>query len=244
MKNVKLIIEYDGTNYSGWQRQDNAITIQQKLEEAIEIVTGNFSGAIGSSRTDAGVHARGFVCNFFTNSRIPSSNFKMVLNAALPEDIVILDSTEVDSSFHARFDSIGKKYSYTIITGNNPPVIGRQYVYYFRRKLNVEKMRDSCKYFIGTYDFSAFKKKGSSAKSSVRTIKELTVSKEENLVRFNVMGDGFLYNMVRIIVGTLLEVGVEKFKPEYVSDILASKDRAKAGKPVPAKGLCLEKVFY
>ncbi|WP_368489067.1 tRNA pseudouridine(38-40) synthase TruA [Clostridium sp. BJN0013] len=244
MKNIKLVIEYDGTNYSGWQRQHNAITIQQRLEEAVEKATGEFSQVIGSSRTDAGVHAKEFVCNFFTTSKIPTSNIKMVLNTLLPEDIAVLESREVDSSFHSRFFTTGKEYSYTIVTGDRPPVIGRQYVYYFRRKLDMEKIRNSCKYFIGTHDFSAFKKKGSSAKSSVRTIKKLTVLKEKNIIKFNIVGDGFLYNMVRIIVGTLLEVGLGRFSVEYVKDILESKDRSKAGKPVPARGLCLEKVFY
>ena len=244
VKNIKLVIEYDGTNYSGWQRQDNAITVQQRLEEAIKKVTGEFSKIIGSSRTDAGVHARGFVCNFFTNSKVPASNIKMVLNTALPEDIAVLDSKEMDNSFHSRYFTTGKEYSYTIVTGDRPPVIGRQYVYYFKRKLDIEKIKNSCGYFIGTHDFSAFQKKGSSVKSPIRTIQKLTVSKKENLIRFNIVGDGFLYNMVRIIVGTLLEVGLERFSVEYVKDILESKDRSNAGKPVPAKGLCLEKVFY
>lgn len=244
MKNIMLTIEFDGTNYSGWQRQNNAVTVQQKLEEAIQKTTGSFSEVIGASRTDAGVHARGFVCNFFTNSKIPGSNFKMALNGVLPKDIVVLNAREVNESFHSRFNSLGKKYVYTIITGNNRPAIGRQYVYYFRRKLNIDNMKSSCKYFIGTHDFSAFKKKGSSAKSSVRTIRELTIVQENNLIKFSIVGNGFLYNMVRIIVGTLLEVGVGRFSPEYVKDILESKDRSKAGKPAPALGLCLEKVFY
>ncbi|MCI1944719.1 tRNA pseudouridine(38-40) synthase TruA [Clostridium luticellarii] len=244
MKNIKLTIQYDGTNYSGWQRQKNAVTVQEKLENAIRETTGSFSATIGSSRTDAGVHAKEFVCNFFTDSKIPAPNFKMVLNGVLPEDIVVLKSERVDDSFHARFQSIGKKYIYTIITGNNRPVIGRQYVYYFRRKLDVEKIKMACKYFLGIHDFSAFKKKGGSVRSSVRTISEMEVTVEGKLIKFSVIGDGFLYNMVRIMVGTLLEVGVGRFQPEDIKYILESKDRTKAGKPVPALGLCLEKVFY
>ncbi|CAB1261695.1 tRNA pseudouridine(38-40) synthase TruA [Clostridium sp. MT-14] len=244
MKNIKLTIQYDGTNYSGWQRQKNAVTVQEKLEDAIRETTGSFSETIGSSRTDAGVHAKEFVCNFFTDSKIPATNFKMVLNGVLPEDIVVLKSERMDDNFHARFHSIGKKYVYTIITGNNRPVIGRQYVYYFRRKLDIEKIKIACKYFLGMHDFSAFKKKGGSVRSSVRTISEMTVVQEGKLIKFNVIGNGFLYNMVRIMVGTLLEVGVGRFKPEDVKYILESKDRSRAGKPVPARGLCLEKVFY
>lgn len=244
MKNIKLIIEYDGTNYSGWQRQKNSITIQEKIEKVIKKSTGESCKTIGSSRTDAGVHARGFVCNFLTNSKIPPHNFKMVLNKLLPDDIVVLKSEEVDGSFHSRYDSKGKKYTYTIISGDNRPAIGRNYMYYFYRKLNIENMKKACRYFIGTHDFSAFKSSGSSAKTSVREITEFTMVKEENFIRFSVTGNGFLYNMVRIMVGTVLEVGVGRFKPEDIKLILESRDRSKAGKPVPARGLCLEKVFY
>lgn len=244
MKNIKLIIEYDGTNYSGWQRQKNAMTIQQKLEEAIHKATGKFCETTGSSRTDAGVHAKEFVCNFFTDSSIPPSNFKLVLNGILPKDIAVIKSEEVDINFHSRYNSIGKKYTYTIITGNNRPAIGRNYMYYMYRTLNLENMQRACKFFIGTHDFSAFKSNGSSVKTSVRTISEFIIVKENNLIKFSVIGNGFLYNMVRIMVGTLLQVGVGKFKPEYIDVILKSKDRSLAGKPAPASGLCLEKVFY
>ncbi|MBP2033090.1 tRNA pseudouridine38-40 synthase [Clostridium algifaecis] len=244
MKNIKLTIEYDGTNYSGWQRQKNAMTIQEKLEEAIRKATGKLCETIGASRTDAGVHARGFVCNFFTDSSIPPDNFKMVLNGILPEDIVVIKSEQVDANFHSRYNSTGKKYTYTIITGGNRPAIGRNYMYYFYRKLNFENMKKACKFLIGTHDFSAFKSNGSSVKTSVRTVTEFTVVKEDNFIKFSVVGNGFLYNMVRIMVGTILQVGLEKFEPEYVNVILKSKDRSKAGKPAPARGLCLEKVFY
>ncbi|WP_446897979.1 tRNA pseudouridine(38-40) synthase TruA [Clostridium sp. LBM24168] len=244
MKNIKLIVEYDGTNYSGWQKQKNAMTIQEKLEKAIKKSTGELCETIGSSRTDAGVHARGFVCNFLTNSKIPPNNFKMVLNKLLPDDIVVLKSEEVDVSFHSRYDSKGKKYTYTIITGSNRPAIGRNYMYYYYRKLNIEDMKKACKYFIGEHDFSAFKSSGSSIKTSVRKIIEFTIVEKRNLLRFSVVGNGFLYNMVRIMVGTVLEVGAGRFKPEDIEVILASKDRSKAGKPVPPQGLCLEKVFY
>ncbi len=244
MKNIKLTIQYDGTNYSGWQRQKNAVAVQEKLENAIKKVTGKFSGVIGSGRTDAGVHAREFVCNFFTDSKIPAPNFEMVLNGVLPDDIVVLKSEHVDDNFHARFCSKGKRYVYTVITGDNRPAIGRQYVYYFRRKLNLEKIQMACGYFLGTHDFSAFKKKGGTVRSPIRTISEMTAVQKGKFIKFSVTGNGFLYNMVRIMVGTLLEVGVGRFKPEDVKYILESGDRAKAGEPAPAKGLCLEKVFY
>lgn len=244
MRNIKLTIEYDGTNYAGWQRQKNAVTIQQKVEQAIEDVIGKVSEAIGSSRTDAGVHAKGFVCNFLTESKIPADKFKKALNSFLPEDIVILKSEEVEINFHARFNSLGKTYEYTILTGEQRPAIGRNYMYYFHRKLSIESMRSGLRYILGTHDFSAFKNAGSSVKTSVRTIKELDIVEDGNIIRFIITGDGFLYNMVRIIVGTLLEVGVGRFKPEDVLDILNSKDRSKAGRSVPANGLCLKEVFY
>lgn len=245
MRNVKLVIEYDGTNYSGWQRQNNAITIQEKIEEAIRVSTGKFSEVFGSSRTDAGVHARGFVCNFLTDSKIPPENFRMVLNKLLPDDIVILESREVDINFHSRYNSIGKKYTYTIITGKNRPAIGRNYMYYFYKKLNLENMKKSCKYFIGTHDFSAFKSSGSSVRNSVRTVTEFSMYiQKKNIIKFDIVGNGFLYNMVRIMVGTVLEVGVGRFRPNDIIRILKSRDRSQAGRPVPARGLCLEKVFY
>lgn len=244
MRNIKLVIEYDGSNYAGWQKQNKEITIQQKIEEAVERVTGVFSEVIGSSRTDAGVHAKGFVCNFLTESRIPSERFKKALNSFLPDDIVIIKSEEVDLDFHARYDSTGKRYVYTVMLGKQRPAIGRNYVYYFHRDLDIDKMKEAAKNFIGTHDFSAFKKSGSSAKTSVRTISQVNILEDENIIKFTIVGDGFLYNMVRIMVGTLLEVGVGRFEPKYLVEILKSKDRTKAGKSVPASGLCLEDVFY
>jgi tRNA pseudouridine38-40 synthase len=244
VKNIKLVMEYDGTNYCGWQRQNNAESIQQKVEEAIQRATGAFSKVIGASRTDAGVHAKEFVCNFFTDSTIPSDNLKMVLNSFLPKDIVIVESKEVDKEFHSRYGSVGKKYIYTVLNASHRPAIERNYVYYFNRHLDIEKMKKASKYFLGTHDFSAFKKKGSSVKTSIRTIKELDIDKSEDYIKFSIIGDGFLYNMVRIIVGTLLEVGVGRFKPEDIVDIINSKDRSRAGKSVSACGLTLEKVFY
>lgn len=244
LRNIKLIIEYDGTNYAGWQRQNNAVAIQQKIEEVIERVTGSFSEVIGSSRTDSGVHAKGFVCNFYTKSRIPSRNFKIALNGFLPEDIVVIKSEEVDKNFHSRYDSLGKKYVYTVVVGTERPAIGRNYVYYFRRSLNIEKMREASKYFLGTHDFSAFKSVGSSVKTSVRTIKELQIIQSEKTIKFSIVGDGFLYNMARTIVGTLLDVGSGRFTPDCMTNIINSKDRSKAGKSAPAAGLCLEEVYY
>jgi tRNA pseudouridine38-40 synthase len=244
MKNIKLILEYDGTNYAGWQRQKNAVTVQQTLEDTIEKLTGEKVETVGSSRTDSGVHARGFVCNFLTSSSIPTSSFREAINSKLPRDITVICSEEVPTEFHSRYSSTGKKYSYTILNRVQPPAIGRNYVYHYKHQLDVEAMKKACNYFIGTHDFSAFRSTGSSVKTSTRTITNAVVAKDSNKIIFYVEADGFLYNMVRIIVGTLIEVGTGKLDPENIKNIIDSKDRKKAGKTAPANGLCLEEVFY
>lgn len=244
MKNIKLIVEYDGTNYCGWQRQKNGKTIQETIENAIVEVTGEDVKLIGSSRTDAGVHAKMYVCNFSTSSTIPPDKIGIVISHKLPEDIVILKSEEVDSTFHSRYSSKGKMYSYTILNRNERAAIGRNYAYQYGRNIDIEAMKKAAVYFLGKHDFSAFKSTGSSVKDNIRTITEVRVEKDGDYIKIYVSGDGFLYNMVRIMVGTLLEVGEKKVNPEYVREIIESKDRKKAGKVVPAKGLCLEKVFF
>lgn len=244
MRNIKLTIEYDGTNYLGWQKQKNGATIQGILEEAIKLLTKEEIELVGSSRTDTGVHAKAFIANFKTNSTIPADKFREAINHKLPEDIVIIKSEEVDINFHSRYDAKGKTYSYSIINRDIYPAIGRNYLYHVKKKLNINSMKEACKYFIGTYDFSAFKSSGSSVKTSIRTIKDLHIDEKNEIIKIYVTGDGFLYNMVRIIVGTLLMVGNNKIKPEEITNIIESKDRQKAGICVPAKGLTLEKVYY
>lgn len=244
MKNIKLTMEYDGTNYSGWQRQMNSATVQQNLEEAIEKITKDKIHVIGSSRTDAGVHARGFVANFFTESSIPPECIKDAINSKLPKDIVILNSEEVEDSFHSRYSALGKIYSYTILNRLQPTAIERNFVYHYKKELNYEAMQLACTYFVGEHDFSAFRSTGSSVKTSVRNIKKAFLQKKQEKLIFYTEGDGFLYNMVRIMVGTLIDVGSNKIKPYEVLDIINSKDRSKAGKTAPALGLCLEVVYY
>lgn len=244
MRNIKLTIEYDGTNYSGWQKQKNGITIQQKLEEAIEQITKTKTEIIGSSRTDAGVHARGYVANFRTESSIPIVGIKDAINSKLPEDIVVLNSEEADINFHARYSCIGKEYSYTIFNRPQASAIERNFVYHYKKQLDYEAMQLACTYFIGKHDFSAFKSTGSSVKTTVRNIKKAYFQRNQEKLIFYTEGDGFLYNMVRIMVGTLIDVGIHKIKPYEVLDIIKSKDRSKAGRTVPASGLCLEIVYY
>lgn len=244
MRNVKLTIEYDGTNYCGWQKQNNEKTIQEEIEKAIYKAVGEVVEVIGSSRTDAGVHARGMVANFKTNATIPFDKFKYAINDKLPDDIAIIESEEVSEDFHARYDSKGKTYCYSIINRQQKPAIGRNYVYHFKWDLDIEKMREACKYFIGKHDFKAFRSLGSSVKTTERTIKELYIESEGEKINIFITADGFLYNMVRIIVGTLLKVGRGKIPIEDIEKIILLGDRKKAGPCVPAQGLILEKVYY
>lgn len=244
LKNIKLIVEYDGTNYCGWQRQKNGKTIQQTIENAILKVTGEDIKLIGSSRTDAGVHAKMYVCNFSTSSTIPPDKIGIVINHKLPEDIVILKSEEVDSTFHSRYSSKGKMYSYTILNRNERAAIGRNYAYQYGRNIDIEAMKKAAVYFLGKHDFTAFKSTGSSVKDNVRTITEVRVEKNGDFIKIYVAGDGFLYNMVRIMAGTLLSVSQGKTDPEDIPNIIRSRDRKLAGPTAPAYGLYLNQVFY
>jgi tRNA pseudouridine38-40 synthase len=244
MRNIKLTIEYDGTNYAGWQRQKNAATVQQKLEEAIKKLTGEPIEVIGSSRTDAGVHARGFAANFLTSSSIPSSSFREAINSKLSDDIVVLESEEVQSEFHARYSCTGKQYSYTILNRIQPCALERNYVYHYKRELDFDSMKKACSYYIGKHDFAAFRSTGSSVKTSTRTVHRAWLEKHGEKIIFYVEADGFLYNMVRIMIGTLIDVGISKLFPENIAEIIESKDRNMAGNTAPARGLCLEAVYY
>lgn len=244
MKNIKLTIEFEGTNYAGWQRQKNAITVQQKLEETVRKLTGEKIEITGSSRTDAGVHARGFAASFLTNSTIPPYSFREALNSMLPEDIVILQSEQVSEEFHARYSCTGKRYSYTILNRPQPSALERNYVYHYKRELDVEAMKKACKFYIGRHDFYAFRSTGSSVKTSTRNVRKAWIDKTGEKLIFYVEADGFLYNMVRIMAGTLIDVGIGKIFPEDIGEIIKSKDRNRAGNTAPASGLCLEAVYY
>ncbi len=244
MRNIKLTIEYDGTRYYGWQRQKIGNTIQQEVEKAISKIVKEEIEVIGSSRTDSGVHAKGYVANFKTNAKMPAEKFRDAINCKLPYDIVIIKSEEVDLDFHARYSSKGKTYCYTILNREYPCAIDKDYMYYYRWKLNVDEMKKACKYFWGTHDFKAFQTPGGSVKTSVRTISDLHIETNGDKIKVYISADGFLYNMVRIIVGTLILVGSGKMKESFVKNIIDLGVRQNAGKCAPAKGLCLEKVFY
>lgn len=246
MRNIKLLIEYDGTNYKGWQIQKNANTIQEELIKAIYKITGENIDVNGSGRTDAGVHAKGQVANFITNSQIASHRFADAINSVLPEDIVIKNSCEVPADFHSRFYAKGKRYSYTIHNSMYPKAIGRNYAYHTRYcdKLDVNKMIEAAAYFIGTHDYAGFMSAGSSVKDTVRTIYSINIDSDNDTIKIDYHGNGFLYNMVRIITGTLLYCGLSKIEVIQMEELIKSKDRKRAGATVPAKGLCLEEVFY
>lgn len=244
MNNIKLTLEYDGTNYYGWQKQKNMKTIQGELEEAIYTVTKEQCEVTGSSRTDAGVHAKGFVANFKTNTKVPPNKFREALNVKLPNDIVVIKSEQVEEDFHARYCAKGKIYEYYILNSDVPSALMRNTVYHYKYNLDIEAMKVAAKQFIGTHDFAAFKTQGSSVKGTIRTIFDVKVEKKENIIKISVSGDGFLYNMVRIIVGTLINVGRGKTNPNNITTIINKKDRQLAGDCVPPNGLLLKEVFY
>ncbi|TYP50339.1 tRNA pseudouridine(38-40) synthase TruA [Thermosediminibacter litoriperuensis] len=242
--NVKILLEYDGTNYHGWQKQNNALTVQEVLEKAVYVLTGERVSIIGAGRTDAGVHARGQVANFRTNTRIPVERLPYALNSKLPEDITVKGAKAVPDDFHARYSARAKVYTYSIYNAPFPSPLLRRYSYFFPLPLDVEAMRRAGKAFMGVHDFAAFRASRSTVKSSVRNITRLDVKKCGDLITIEVEADGFLYNMVRIIAGTLLEVGTGKRDPEEIPSIIESRDRERAGVTLPAHGLCLEKVIY
>lgn len=243
-RNIKLTLEYDGTNYSGWQKQSDAKSIQETLENAILKITGEKVNLIGSGRTDSRVHALGQVANFKTNSKIPGNRFVKALNSMLPSDIAVRESIEVDDDFHARFNAIGKEYKYLIYNNKVRSPLKRNYSYFVDYDLDIEKMREALDLFLGTHDFRGFMSSGSSIKTTVRTISNIEFIKKEDIIELSIMGNGFLYNMVRIIVGTLVDIGIGKIDITDISDIIESCDRNKAGHTAPPEGLYLSKVFY
>lgn len=244
MKNIKLTIEYEGTNYSGWQKQENAITIQEKIEEAIEKLVGEKIKLIGSGRTDGKVHALGQVANFLTKSSIPGEKYKYALKFLLPDDITIIESEEVDLNFHARFDATKKRYKYIVYNGELPRAIYRNFSYHVPYNIDIDKMIEASRYLIGTHDFATFMATNSDVNSTIRTIYNISIQKNKELIEFSIEGNSFLRNMVRIIVGTLLYVGFGKINIDDVPKIILDKRRESGGPTVPPQGLFLEKVYY
>lgn len=246
MRNIKMTVEYDGTSYHGFQKQagQNLPTIQEALEKALRKLTGEEISVTGAGRTDAGVHALGQVINFYTESSIPTGNFVRALNSVLPEDIVAKDAVEAPGDFHAQFWAKKKTYRYTIFNDTVPSVFYRRYSLFVPYKLNVDNMRKAASFLVGQHDFSAFRAAGSTARSSIRTMYRAEVEQEGELIHVYLEANGFLYNMVRIITGTLLYIGQGKLRVEEMKDIIASGDRTLAGPTVPPQGLCLMRVEY
>ncbi|HZJ83226.1 MAG TPA: tRNA pseudouridine(38-40) synthase TruA [Clostridia bacterium] len=244
-RNIKITIEYDGTNYGGWQRQTNSPSIQEEIEEGLLRLTGERIIIEGAGRTDSGVHARGQVANFITTrSSIRSTRFARALNTIIPEDIRILKSEKVANDFHSRYCAKARHYRYSIINRSSSIAIGRDYHYPVYMKLDKEPMIKAVELLKGTYDFRGFCSKGSEPNTTIRTVYDAKLSYRDSFFYFDIIGNAFLYNMVRIIVGTLIDIGKKKIPWEIIQDILDSGDRGLAGATAPSRGLCLEKVYY
>ena len=244
MKRVLLKIAYDGTNYNGWQIQNNGITIEEVVNKELRKILGEEVSIIGASRTDSGVHALGNIAVFDTYTKIPPEKISFALNQKLPKDIRVQKSMEVPLTFHPRKVKSIKTYEYKILNSRHDMPIGSNYTNFVYMPLDYKKMRRAARYFKGEHDFAAFCSAGGQAKTTVRKITSIDVIKEENIIRIIVSGNGFLYNMVRIIAGTLIKVGLGHYPPETIKEILASKDRKKSGPKAPAKGLTLVKIKY
>jgi len=244
MKNVKLLIQYEGTNYSGWQSQTNALGIQQVIEESLERITNESISLKASGRTDGGVHALGQVANFYTDSSIPGYRFKYPLNISLPDDIRIIDSQTVDMDFNSRHDAIKKKYKYLIYNSPMENPIYRNFSYYVARDLDIRQMESSFPYLIGIHDFKSFMGPRTEVNSTIRHIYSMELEQKEDLIEIIIKGNSFLRHMIRIIIGTLVHIGLGKIKKEDLPKIIQGKDRSLAGPTAPAQGLFLDKVYY
>jgi len=241
---VRLTIEYDGTAYAGWQRQENALAVQQVVEEALRKLTGHEHTITGASRTDAGVHAFGQIAHFDAIGRIPAEKYAYALNTVLPDDVRIRASQEVPDDFHARFSAKGKWYRYCIYNDAHASAILRNTHAHVMYPLDIEAMRREAAYAVGTHDFNAFAASGSVVKDTVRTIYSVEVEKHEQKVEIHVKGNGFLYNMVRILAGTLIGVGTGKLEEGAIRRALETGSRLDLGMTAPARGLTLMEVYY
>lgn len=244
-RNFKLIIEYDGSRYHGWQRQKGVRSVQGEIEKALETITVGSVTLTGSGRTDAGVHALGQVANFECDTRLEPAALMNALNSLLEDDIVIKACETVSASFHARYDVKSKVYQYRILNRSLPVAIGRQYCWFIRRALNHQAMQAAMAHIIGRHDFKAFEGSGSARAHTTRHVYSAELSGQEgDFLIFQIEADGFLRYMVRNMVGTLVDVGLEKLSPQDFKRILDSRDRARASATAPAHGLTLIKVNY
>ena len=239
-----MVVAYDGTNYCGWQVQPNGITVEEVLNRSLSNLLGEKIEVMGASRTDSGVHSLGNVAVFDTNTRIPADKIAFALNQRLPEDIVVQGSCEVPSDWHPRYQESTKTYEYRILNRTFRMPTRRLDTYFYHYPLDVEQMSEAASYLIGTHDFASFCAANAQVKGTVRTIYSCTAQKENDIITIRVTGNGFLYNMVRIIAGTLIEVGAGKRRPEEIKDILAAENRDAAGPTAPAQGLTMMGIEY
>lgn len=244
MRNLLLTISYDGSNYHGWQVQKNAVTVQEVFQNAVKKLFGHNIDIKGCSRTDSGVHANKYCVSFKSDADIPCENIVMALNSYLPDDISVLSCTDVDIDFHARYNVVKKEYVYIINNSKIRNPFLRNYAFWYRYDVDADYLNEQAKAFVGTYDYSGFCSANSGVEDTVRTVYSFEVSRKGDMVYFKVSADGFLYNMVRIMVGTLLFVNEGKIKKDELKNIILSKDRKKAGKTAPAQGLYLNDVIY
>lgn len=241
---IKLIVEYDGTAYSGWQRQKNAPSIQQTLEEAFFSLTGEKVVIQGAGRTDAGVHALGQTAHFDTECTIPPEKIVFALNTKLPPDIRVRESSMVHPRFHSTIDAKKKHYRYVVYNAKHANAILNRYSAHVYYPLDIEKMKRAAASLIGEHDFAAYSSAGSDIKTTVRTIFSIDISKQGDYILIDVVGNGFLYNMVRIISGTLCDIGTGRLPESAAKEALLTKDRKKAGQTMPPQGLTMMEVFY
>ena len=239
MKRIKMTVAYDGTNYCGWQIQPNGITIEQVLNDALTELLGEKIEVSGASRTDSGVHSKGNICVFDTNTRMPGEKISYAINQRLPEDIVVVGSEEVADDWHPRYLNSRKTYAYRILNRRFPDPTRRLDTYFVHYELDVEKMQKAASFLEGQHDFKSFCSVGSQVKTTTRTIYSCSVTKDEDIVKIRVTGNGFLYNMVRIIAGTLIQVGNGNIAPDKFPEILEACDRNMAGPTAPANGLTM-----
>lgn len=244
MRRLLLTIQYDGSSYHGWQVQKNAITIQEVLQNAIEKVFGKRLDVIGCSRTDSGVHANDYKVSFDTDMNIEAESVVLALNGYLPKDVAVLDCCEVDIDFHPRYNVKTKQYVYKLYNAKIRNPFLADYALHYRRAIDVEYLNKEAQAFVGAYDYSGFCSVDSDVEDTVRNVKSFSVTREGDMVYFTVEADGFLYNMVRIMVGTLLFVSEGKIKEGELKGVILSKDRKRAGKTAPPQGLYLNKVNY
>jgi tRNA pseudouridine38-40 synthase len=244
MRTIKLTIEYDGTNYSGWQIQPNGLAVQQVVEDALKRLTEETVRVRSSGRTDAGVHASGMVAVFTTRRDMPPRAFVEGVNRLLPPDIAIREAVDVPAGFRPIGDAIAKQYRYTICTAAVRSPLNRWYSWHVREKLDLDAMREAAAAFVGRHDFAAFRASNCAARTTIRRIDSCELRRDGDSIRVDVVGEGFLKNMVRVMVGTLVDVGRHRFAPEHVAWLLQERDRKKAGVTAPACGLCLVRVMY